>query len=260
MNYFEKIEQMPANDILWNMPERKRGAVNIIGGNAQSFRAPVKIAEYLSSNYPIETVNIVLPDVLKNKLPPLDNFRFLPSTTAGSIDGAELIDAMETADFNLIIGDLSKNAVTGKNITSACESSAKPLLITRDTVDIVAENGPEKLLLNENLIIMGSLAQLQKILRAVYYPKILLLSQSLIQVADVLHKFTLSYPISLTTLHSGQILVAKNGVVKATSITNSGYSPIMLWVGEMAAKIVALNLFNPNNFITAALAAIYHKV
>jgi hypothetical protein len=114
--------------------------------------------------------------------------------------------------------------------------------------------------MNEKLIIMGSLAQLQKILRAVYYPKMLLLSQSLVQVAEVLHKFTLSYPVKIVTLHSGQILVATNGVVKAVPLEKSGYSPIMIWSGELAAKIVAVNMFSPDRFIDATMTAIFQKL
>ena len=99
--------------------------------------------------------------------------------------------------------------------------------------------------------------QMQKILRAVYYPKMLLLSQSLVQVAEVLHKFTLSYPVSIVTLYSGQILVAKDGKVKAVPVEKSGYSPMTIWSGELAAKIVALNLYNPNDFVAATVAAIF---
>ena len=49
----------------------------------------------------------------------------------------------------------------------------------------------------------------------------------------------------------------KNGIVKAVSMEKSGYSPIMLWSGELAAKIVALNLYNLNDFIDATMAAIF---
>ena len=133
----------------------------------------------------------------------------------------------------------------------------KPVLITRDAVDLLTENINEASLMNENLIFFASMAQLQKLLRAVYYPKMLLLSQSLMQVAEVLHKFTLSYPASIITLHNEQILIAKNGNVKAVPMMKSGYSPIMFFQGELAAKILALNLFNPNNFIDATLAAIF---
>ena len=256
MDYFEKIENNLYEDLYWNIPEQKQGAVNVIGGNGQSFRIEVKVAEYLAGNYPVETVNTVLPETLKNKLPPVENFKFLPATEGGVFSGEGLTELMNGADFNLIIGDLSKNVVTGKAVVSACEVAEKMTLVTRDTVDIIAENGPEKILMNENMIIFGSLAQMQKLLRAVYYPKMLLLSQSLVQVVEVLHKFTLSYPVSIVTLHNGQILVAKDGVVKAVPMEKSGYSPIMLWSGELAAKIVALNLYNPNNFIGATIAAI----
>ena len=260
MDYFEKLEKNPYKDLYWNLPEKKQGVVNIVGGNAQCFRTEVKMAEYLAVNYPVEVVNTVLPESLKDKLPSVDNFKFLLATESGSFAGDGLTDALNMADYNLIIGDLSKNSITGKAVVSACKSSEKPILVTRDAIDLVAENGPEKLLLNEKVAVIGSLVQLQKLLRAVYYPKILLLSQSLFQVAEVLHKFTLSYPVGIVTLHNGQILVAKDGLIKAVSLENSGYSPIMIWSGELATKIAVLNLYNPNNFINATIAAIYHEI
>ena len=156
MDYFEKIENNPYEDLYWNISEKKQGAVNVIGGNGQSFRTEVKVAEYLAGNYPAETVNTVLPETLKNKLPPVENFKFLPATEGGTFSGEGLVEVINGADFNLIIGDLSKNAVTGKAVVSACEVAEKMTLVTRDTVDIIAENGPEKVLMNENMIIFGS--------------------------------------------------------------------------------------------------------
>lgn len=257
MDYFEKIENKPNEDLLWNIPERKQGKVNIIGGNLQNFRTPVKTAEFLGANYPIETVNVVLPDALSSKLPPLPNFIFLPSTDSGSFSGEGLKQAINSVDFNLLIGDISKNSITAKALSSALRIAEKMTLITRDTVDIIAEENPERLLMNENIIILGSMMQLQKLLRSVYYPKMLLISQSLIQVAEVLHKFTLSYPISLITLHSGQILIANAGKVVAAPLEKTEYSPLSFWNGELAAKIIALNLYNPNNFISSSLASLF---
>ncbi|MBQ3465234.1 hypothetical protein IJH15_03440 [Candidatus Saccharibacteria bacterium] len=258
MDYFEKIEKKPEEELTWNIPEKKTGSVNIIGGNSQSFKTEIKVAEFLGEKYPIEKLDVVLPDVLKNQLPPLPNFKFLKSTDSGSfVDEKEIVGILNTGDFNLLLGDLSKNSITGKAMMSACKKAEKPVLITRDAVDLLTENINEASLMNENLIFFASMAQLQKLLRAVYYPKMLLLSQSLMQVAEVLHKFTLSYPASIITLHNEQILIAKNGNVKAVPMMKSGYSPIMFFQGELAAKILALNLFNPNNFIDATLAAIF---
>lgn len=258
MDYFEKLEKNPYEDLKWNVPERKQGVVNVIGGNTQNFRTEVKVAEYLGAEYPVETVNVVMPEALKSKLPDLPNFVFLPATESGAFKESQgMMDVFDKADLNLVLGDLSRNSVTGRAVASAVKSSAKMTLITRDGVDLIAENMNEAMLMNENLVFLASVPQLMKLLRAVYYPKMLLQSQSLVQVAEVLHKFTLSYPVRVATLHNEQILVAEGGVVKAVALESSGYSPITLWGGELAAKIVALNLYNPGDFIGATCCGIF---
>ena len=258
MDYFEKLEKNPYEDLKWNIPERKQGIVNVIGGNGQRFRDEVKVAEFLGASYPLQEVKVVVPEALRGKLPDLPNFVFLPAVESGSFDESQgLIDAFGASDYNLVLGDLSKNAVTGKAVASACRNAEKMTLITRDAVDLLAENSPERWLMNENIVIFASVMQLQKLLRAVYYPKMLLASQSLVQVSEVLHKFTLSYPVGVVTLHDGQILVAKDGTVKAVALSSSGYSPMMFWSGELAAKIVAMNLYNPSQFIPATVCGIF---
>lgn len=259
MDYFKKLDENPYEDLIWNIPEQKSGTVNIVGGNSQSFRTEVKVAEFLSEKFRFETLNLVLPDALKNKLPPLDNLRFLSSTDSGSFSlKEELKNIFNSADFNLLLGDLSKNTITGNAVAGALKDSEKPLIITRDAIDLISENNPEKTLMNEGIILFCSLIQLQKLLRSVYYPKMLLMSQSLIQVVEILHKFTLSYPIRLITLHSGQILLAENGKVFAVKIEGSGYTPMTVFNGELAGKALAFNLFNPDNFLGATVAAIFY--
>lgn len=258
MNYFEKLEKNPYEDLLWNIPEQKQGAVNVVGGVMGNFRTEVRVAEFLANGYPVKDLRVVLPDALQGKIPVLPNLVFAKSTDSGSFaDGEELAKVLETANFNLLLGDFSKNTTTGRAIASACENSERPLLITRDGVDLIAENMREVLLANENLIFFASVAQLAKLLRSVYYPKMLLMSASLVQVAEVLHKFTLSYPARIVTLHNGQILVAFNGTVKAVPLELTGLTPISFWRGELAAKIVALNLYNPHNFVKASVCALF---
>ena len=258
MDYFEKIENKPSQDLLWNIPEKKLGSINIIGGNSQNFRAEIKIAEFLAENYPIENINLVLPDALKTKLPELPNFKFLPSTDSGSFNESQaLIDVFGEVDCNLVLGDFSKNSLPKKALASAYQSSDKTTIITRDGVDIITEDQTEKILMNENLILFATMPQLQKLLKAAYYPKMLLLSQSLIQVAETLHKFTLSYPVKIITLHSEQVLIAENGQIKALPLNKTSYTPLSFWQGELAGKIAALNLYNPNQFINVATTAIF---
>lgn len=258
MDYFKKYEENPYSDLVWNIPEQKQGIVNIIGGNSQNFRNTIRISEFLDTNYAIKTLNIVLPDSLKDTVPNLPNFIFLRSTESGSFgEESEVKNILNSGDHNLIIGDLSKNRITGKAFSGAYESSEKPLLITRDAIDLLIENYPEKVLLNENVTLFITMQQLQKLLRAIYYPKMLLLSQSLVQVAEVLHKVTLSYPISITTLHEGLVLVSKNGEVVTMPLEKTTYSPITFWMGEAASKTLIFNLFNPHNFIPATISGLF---
>lgn len=259
MEYFEKITEKPAEDLSWNIPEKKSGVVNIIGGNSQNFRTEIKVSEFLEKKYPIESIRTVLPDALKTKLPNLDNFTFLSSTESGSFKSAgELLEIFNTGDFNLLIGDFSKNKITGRALASACANSEKPLFLTRDTVDLLAEENLEDILLKPDIYFFLSMPQLQKLLHAIYYPKMLTLSMSLTQILEVLHKFTLSYPTNIITLCNGQILIAQNGKVVAVPLEKTGYSPIMIWSEEFVSKILALNLYNPDNFIKASVAGIFN--
>lgn len=259
MEFLEKITKNPYKDLYWNIPEeQKKGVVAVIGGNGQSFKTPMKTAEYISAEFPLKETKVVLPDVLKPKLPPLDNLVFLKTTDTGSFSEAEEIKAsIENVDFSLVVGDLSRNAITAKIFGEALVASKKPVMLTRDAIDLMTETKLEKLLMRENLIIFGSLVQWQKIFRTVLYPKILQPSQSLVQVAEAFHKFTLSYPTQVVTFHDGQMIIAKNGKVAVVALIQTEYSPLTIWNGELASKILALNLYNPDKFIEATVAALF---
>ena len=258
MDYWKKIDKNPYEDLYWNIPERPEGQVNIIGGNSKSFNAEARVAERLGRDYQFQKLNIVLPNALEKQLPKFDNFVFLSSTDSGSFSSSdELSKVINEADFNLLLGDFSKNQITKQAVTSACISSEKPSLIYRDTIDLITGSDGTKLLMNENLILFASVAQLKNLFQAIYYPKVVLLTMSTMQLADTLHKFTLSYPASLITFHNGQILIAQNGEVYSIPLENTPYSPITLWTGQLAGNIAAMNLFMPNNFIKATIAAIF---
>ena len=258
MDYFHKYDANPFTDLAWNIPDQKQGSILVAGGNGQSFQNVIRTAEKLADQFPIKELKIALPNSLKNKLPPLDNIIFLPATDSGSFANSENFKtALDTYDFNLLTGDFSKNSITATAITEACTNTTKPTLITRDTVDLITAKNPELLLMNENIHLFASLASLQKLFRAVYYPKVILLTQPLMQIAEALHKFTLSYPVSIITFHDGQVVIAKNGNVSAAPLEKTDYSALTFWFGEAAGKIAAYNLFNPNNFEEATISALF---
>ncbi len=130
--------------------------------------------------------------------------------------------------------------------------------MTRDAVDLLAPSS-DQLLTRPNLILFGSLLQIQKVFRAVYYPRMIMLSQPLVPIIETLHKFTLTYPVTLITFHQDQIIVANNGDISTTKIDLTDYSPITLWSGRLAARVTALNLFNPHKTFAASTAAILYN-
>lgn len=254
--YWQKQEKPLFSDLLWNLPEQKSGKVSIVGGSSQNFSTEIKTAEFFTSHSNLEELKIILPDSLKQSLPPLPNFTFTPSTDSGTFKkSAELSSALETTDFSVFLGDFSKNSETTVAICDLLKSLSSPILLTRDTVDLVCADAAS-LIEKENLFILASAVQLQKLFRALYYPKMLLLSMPILPFVETLHKFTLSYKTTLITFHEGQILVAKDGKVISTPIEKTSYSPISLWNGELAARIATLNLANPSNPLESTAAAL----
>lgn len=261
LSYWRKQSRPLFDDLIWNIPEQKTGSITVVGGNNQSFSAIVRISEFLSSNFPFKNVSTLLPDALRSQLPPLGNLLFAPSTSSGSFaKSGELDRFFAAANFNLIAGDLSKNSATAIAITDAIahtldQEPIQPLLLTRDAVDLLAPTAGQ-ILTHPQLFLVASMVQLQKVFRAVYYPKMIMLSQPLIPVIETLHKFTLTYPTTILTFHQDNIIVANHGEVTSTHIVDTEYSPISLWSGQLAARITALNLFNPHKNLEATTAAI----
>lgn len=265
LSYWQKQSQPLFPNLAWNIPERKSGNIAIVGGNAQSFATVIRIAEFLEQKFPFAHVNALLPDVLRGKLPPLANVNLFPSTNSGSFAKSyQLQAAVQSADATLIIGDLSRNAATAIALADAISyqtsstsdsSSTPPLVIARDSVDLLT-NEANRWLSRPNTFIVASMAQLQKLFRAVYYPRMILLSQPLLPILETLHKFTLSYPVTILTFHQENLIVAHAGQITTTHLVDTDYSPISLWSGQLAARVMAFNFYNPHHPLEATTAAI----
>lgn len=258
-------------DLLWNLPEQKQGSISVIGGNSQSFASAYRTSEYLQNHFTLKTVQLVLPDALRGSLPPLSNITFTPSTDSGSFaKSSELRSACSNSETGgtlpLLIGDFSKNSATTIALLDAIQSADKndksapvpPLLITRDGVDLLTPEA-QNFIHRQNLTLVASAAQLQKLFRALYYPKMILLSQPLTALLEALHKFTLSYPCALVTYHAEQIIVANNGAITTTPISDTRFTPLSLWNGQLAANIAVFQLFNPGKPLEATTAAILYE-
>ncbi|MDO4978550.1 MAG: hypothetical protein Q4E47_00105 [Candidatus Saccharibacteria bacterium] len=272
MDYWKKLSKptKEIQDILeWGIPEQKTGFISVIGGNSQSFSTEVRITEFLSHQQ-IKSTQLILPDALQKKIPPIPGIDFTKSTEAGSFARSkELNDFIASTDFALVLGDVSKNSETSIALSDAIRESSPltnsksdvmndtPILLTRDAVDSTLASAND-FIERKNLFYVATLSQLQKLFRSLMYPKMILLSNPLMPVIEALHKFTLSYEgVTILTFHEGQIIVANQGNIVTIPLDATSYSAISLWSGELAAKIALLNLWNPSKPIDATTSAIF---
>ena len=62
---------------------------------------------------------------------------------------------------------------------------------------------------------------------------------------ETLHKFTLSFAMTIMTFHNEQIIMAQNGEIVTMSLRDTKYTPINLWEGETLINAAILKLWNP---------------
>ena len=232
-------------DIEWSKPEQRShaGRLGIIGGNKLGF-AGVAEAYGVSLSTGVGEARALLPDALKTTLPKtiLDT-RFAPTNVSGSLS-KEALPTMQAlgawAQSVLLIGDAGRSSETAIVYEAFIKTYTGQLVITRDAVDLV-KNSSNVLLERPDTLLVVSFAQLQKLFQSVYYPKVLTFSMQLTNLVEALHKFTITYPVSIVVLHRDTLIVASNGEVTSTAWEN----PMAIWRGTIAAKAAAYWLWNP---------------
>jgi len=243
-------------DVQWNKPEQRAhaGKLAIIGGNKLGFVA-VGDAYTAAVDAGVGQVRVLLPDVLKRSVPPvLTDVVYGASNPSGGLarDAAADMHAVGAwADAVLLIGDAGKNSETAILYEDFARNYTGMLTITRDAVDLFA-NTPDVVVERENTLLVVSFAQLQKIFTKVYYPKILTFSMQLQQLVETLHKFTITYPVTILTFHQDHIVVASGGQVTTTPWHN----PMAIWKGGVATGAAAYWLWNPSKPLEAATTSL----
>ncbi len=224
MNFeFERQETPLFPEVEFNRPERKLGRLGLIGGRDGALVAASRAYELADTLGPAEIIR----------------------------------DDPAGCDAVLVLGDLDKNAAKIAALTEQLEQfirTNKPLVITRDAVDLLLDFITDHLDA-KNLTVICTFTQLQKIFRAVLYPKVLVMSLPLLTLAETLHKFTLSYEASLAIVFGGQFLVASNGRVVGTDLEITRYNPLTIWSGELATR-ATVNLLQQNSPLASLATAV----
>jgi len=232
-------------EIEWNKPERldQAGKLGLIGGSKLGF---VAVAEgyQLAKETGAGEIRVLLPDVLRKNIPTnMTDVLFGPTNNSGglAIEAKNELDSLGNwADVVLFLGDNGKNSQTAilyEEFVKKCDS---PVVITRDAIDLL-QNSFTSLVNNPQITIVASFAQVQNLFRSIYYPKVLTFNMQLAQLVEALHKFTITYPLSIVTFHANQLVIAHGGEV----VTQKWSSPMQIWRGQTATKIACYLLWTP---------------
>ncbi len=244
------------SDIEWSKPEQRSqaGRLGIIGGNKLGFAG---VAEGYSAALGAGAgeVRVLLPDVLRKTIPPaITDAVFGATNPSGSLAAGAAAEMNALGVWStgiLLIGDAGRNSETAILYEKFLQDYAGPLTITRDAADLI-KNGAQSIVERQETLLVVSFAQLQKLFQGVYYPKILTFSMQLAQLVEALHKFTITYPVTIATLHKDYLLVAHGGEVTTTEWHN----PMAIWRGSVAAKAAAYWLWNPGKPLEAVTTSL----
>lgn len=257
LSYWQK--QTPSRplfpDIAWSKPERRdmAGRLGIIGGNKLGF-AGVAEAYSVALEAGVGQVRVLLPDVLRRTIPTsITDTVYAPTTPSGSLSRDGLADMQALASYCtgvLLAGDAGRNAETALAYEQFITDYQGSLTITRDSVDLV-KNSAHLLVDRPQTLIVASFAQVQKLLQAVYYPKVMTFSLPLMQVVEIMHKFTITYPCTIAMLHRDHLIIAHDGQV----ITQEWDAPMRIWRGETAARMASYWLWDIDKPLQSAVAS-----
>jgi len=260
MDYSYWQKQSPGTplypDIEWNKPEQKTraGKLGIIGGNQLGF-AGVGEAYATATDAGVGQVRVLLPDKLRSLIPPIITDAVFAHTNQSGSLGREAINEMRAigqwAEGILLVGDAGRSSETAIVYDDFIRDYAGQLTITRDAVDLIKQSA-QMLLERPSTTLVVSFAQLQKLFQSVYYPKVLTFSMQLTNLVESLHKFTITYPVTLVTLHKDSLIIASEGRV----VTHPWDNPMAIWRGSVAAKAACYWLWTPAKPLEAIASSV----
>ena len=238
-------------DIEWAKPEQRsaRGRLAIVGGNKLGF-AGIAEAYSVALKTGAGEARVLLPDCLRKSIPPvMTDVIFAPCNPSGSLSRealAELRALGEWASCVLLAGDAGRNSETAILYSDFITKYDGQLVITRDAIDLI-KNDADTLVNRPNTVLVASFAQVQKLFQAVYYPKMLTFSMQLMQLVEALHKFTITYPVTITVFHQDTLVVAHDGQVVTTPYDN----PMAIWRGTTATRAASYLMWSPTQPLEA---------
>lgn len=242
--------------LLWSRPQNMltAGKLLIIGGSAHGFAAPATAFQAASVSG-AGSVKVLLPDVLKKALGgQFEAGEYAPSTPSGSFARqalAEMIGFAGWADGVLLAGDLGHNSETAVVLEQFVQRYTGQLTLAKDSTDYFY-NQPRILAERPETTVVISLAQLQKLLKALSYPQPITFGMELLQLVETLHRFTSEHRLQIIVRHKGYTVVGSGGKVSTTPSGDEN-AP---WRVNTAAAVAVWWLQNPSKPFQALTTAL----
>jgi hypothetical protein len=254
--WYKQTKDLPLfPDLLWSRPENRAqaGKLLIVGGNAHGFAAPAEAyGETLKAG--IGTARVLLPDILQKTVSKIfPEAEFAPSNPSGGFARqglGELLAMAEWADGVLLAGDFGRNSETAILLEKFLEKYTGQLTLTKDAVDYFTPS-PLPLLQRENVSLVLSFAQLQKLATQAGFHKAFTFNIDLLRLVDTLHEFTNQYHLNIVTKHLENTFVATNGQVSSTKLDPD----VSIWRIKTASHTATWWLQNPTKPFEALTAA-----
>lgn len=248
-------------NIIWSKPENKlqAGKLLIIGGHSHGFAAPAQGYQH-AVDAGAGSVRVLIPDSIKKQLShfqgPSLEIAYAPSTPSGSFASrslAEMLEHSHWADAILLAGDLGRNSETAIVLEKLLSKVTIPIIATKDSVDYFT-SAPQNIVHRKNTCLVLSIAQLQKLVSSVRFPRAVTYAMDLMHLVDLLHEFTEKYQLFIVVKHHDSIVVSAQGAVSTTT-TNSGMEEI--WRVPVASRAAVWWLQNPSLPFEALTSAVH---
>lgn len=245
------------SDLMWSRPENRTqaGKLLIIGGNGFGFAAPAE-AYGEANKAGIGVAHVLLPDALRRTVGKvLEAGDFAASTPSGSFSQkalTELLTHSAWADGVLAAGDMGRNSETAVLLEKFIESYQGQLTITKDAADYFTA-APQNLLKRPETTLVISFAQLQKLAIIGKFSRVFTFDIGIIKLVELLHEFTVQFPVNVIVKHLDTIFVAVGGKVSSTKLAEDQE----IWRVKTAAQICVWWLQNPNKPFEALTCGVY---
>lgn len=243
-------------DLLWSRPENRAfaGKLLVVGGNLHGLSAPAEVYQ-AAQKAGAGSIRVLLPSSLQKTVGRMiEHGEYAPSTPSGSFAKQALADLLEQAAWAngvVLAGDLGRNSETAVLIELFLQKYSGQVTLVKDAVDYVTAT-PDTAQKRPNTTLVVTIAQLQRLLTALNWPKAATFDMPLFKLIELLHELTSEYPFYIVVKQEFNICVAVDGQVSTTKLASDNDR----WRINTAAHTSVWWLQNPSKAFMAFNSAL----